>query len=183
MSKADKIPPTPPSVVAQITQLPDLPIDALRAIWRKLFQTDAPTNHRRFLERRIAYKLQEIAFRKENRNLLQNNQKRIQTLIRNGKPLKRNQDYCPIPGTVLIREYKGVEHRVTVTHDGQFERCPPWRAKRRRVVPGSREATRDTRRAEGAKGDPKGASERGVQSYGRPVCSRNELAMLWRNAG
>ena len=65
----------------------------------------------------------------------------------------------------------------------QFSRCPPWRAKRRRVVPGSREATRDTRRAEGAKGDPKGASERGVQSYGRPVCSRNELAMLWRNAG
>ena len=62
-------------------------------------------------------------------------------------------------------------------------RCPPWRAKRRRVVPGSREATRDTRRTEGAKGDPKGASERGVQSYGRPVCSRNELAMLWRNAG
>ena len=62
-------------------------------------------------------------------------------------------------------------------------RCPPWRAKRRRVVPGSREATRDTRRAEGAKGDPKGASERGVQSYGRPVCSRNELAMLWRSAG
>ena len=64
-----------------------------------------------------------------------------------------------------------------------IDRCPPWRAKRRRVVPGSREATRDTRRAEGAKGDPKGASERGVQSYGRPVCSRNELAMLWRNAG
>ena len=68
-------------------------------------------------------------------------------------------------------------HAYTIT------RCPPWRAKRRRVVPGSREATRDTRRAEGAKGDPKGASERGVQSYGRPVCSRNELAMLWRNAG
>ena len=31
-------------------------------------------------------------------------------------------------------------------------RCPPWRVKRRRVVPGSREATRDTRRAEGAQG-------------------------------
>ena len=68
-------------------------------------------------------------------------------------------------------------------YEADRPRCPPWRAKRRRVVPGSREATRDTRRAEGAKGDPKGASERGVQSYGRPVCSRNELAMLWRNAG
>ena len=121
MSKADKIPPTPPSVVAQIAQLPDLSIEEIRALWRRLFHFDPPTHHRRFLERRIAYKLQEIAFRKENRNLLQNNQKRIQTLIRNGKLLKRSRDYCPVPGTVLIREYKGVEHRVTVTHHGQFE--------------------------------------------------------------
>ena len=77
---------------------------------------------------------------------------------------------------VTLRDFKSYG-------EATLHRCPPWRAKRRRVVPGSREATRDTRRAEGAKGDPKGASERGVQSYGRPVCSRNELAMLWRNAG
>ena len=75
------------------------------------------------------------------------------------------------------------DYRKRLMEEHGIRRCPPWRAKRRRVVPGSREATRDTRRAEGAKGDPKGASERGVQSYGRPVCSRNELAMLWRNAG
>ena len=82
----------------------------------------------------------------------------------------------------LLEGEPGGPYRIW--HDrAVFHRCPPWRAKRRRVVPGSREATRDTRRAEGAKGDPKGASERGVQSYGRPVCSRNELAMLWRNAG
>ena len=84
-----------------------------------------------------------------------------------------------------IREAVPAEelNNLTTMAGMQLTRCPPWRAKRRRVVPGSREATRDTRRAEGAKGDPKGASERGVQSYGRPVCSRNELAMLWRNAG
>ena len=81
------------------------------------------------------------------------------------------------------RAQRSLERRLKNARLGRFKRCPPWRAKRRRVVPGSREATRDTRRAEGAKGDPKGASERGVQSYGRPVCSRNELAMLWRNAG
>ena len=82
-------------------------------------------------------------------------------------------------------KYPGAEEGLQAIHVFNYVnfRCPPWRAKRRRVVPGSREATRDTRRAEGAKGDPKGASERGVQSYGRPVCSRNELAMLWRNAG
>ncbi len=94
------------------------------------------------------------------------------------------------PGKLLAlnRGHWSIENRLHWVRDVTFDedrcqRCPPWRAKRRRVVPGSREATRDTRRAEGAKGDPKGASERGVQSYGRPVCGRNELAMLWWNAG
>ena len=85
-------------------------------------------------------------------------------------------------GQVADWQASGLTQKAYCEEQG-LRRCPPWRAKRRRVVPGSREATRDTRRAEGAKGDPKGASERGVQSYGRPVCSRNELAMLWRNAG
>ncbi|MET0091112.1 MAG: hypothetical protein ABW068_14040 [Candidatus Thiodiazotropha sp.] len=45
-------------------------------------------------------------------------------------------------------------------------RCQPGKAKRRLVVPGSREAILETRRAVGAKGDPKIASERDVQSFG-----------------
>ncbi|RTZ76858.1 MAG: hypothetical protein DSZ02_00160, partial [Gammaproteobacteria bacterium] len=75
-------------------------------------------------------------------------------------------------GTGQLIPYSSLDRlaRLTQTSAELDRRCPPWRAKRRRVVPGSREATRDTRRAEGAKGDPKGASERGVQSYGRPVC-------------
>ena len=98
------------------------------------------------------------------------------------------QRLSAIKGGKLLRWLQGRPVEVLLISDVRGDdpaiiRCPPWRAKRRRVVPGSREATRDTRRAEGAKGDPKGASERGVQSYGRPVCSRNELAMLWRNAG
>jgi len=57
-------------------------------------------------------------------------------------------------------------------------RCRLWRAKRRPVVPGSREARLDTRRAVGAKGDPKIASERGVQSFGSWQRSGDELARL-----
>ncbi len=119
------------------------------------------------------------------------------TLI-DGRPGTSPSDFRPYNGDVFdpnndTYNYAPVNYiqtpyeRTNGFFEGSLEltdsRCPPWRAKRRRVVPGSREATRDTRRAEGAKGDPKGASERGVQSYGRPVCSRNELAMLWRNAG
>ena len=104
-------------------------------------------------------------------------------------PLGKCLASVPLLAWVLVAKYADALplyrlEGILKRHGGRISRrCPPWRAKRRRVVPGSREATRDTRRAEGAKGDPKGASERGVQSYGRPVCSRNELAMLWRNAG
>ena len=63
-----------------------------------------------------------------------------------------------------------------------IDRYRPWRAKRRPVVPGSREARLDTRRAEGAKGDPKIASERGVQSFGSWRRSGDELAMSSRSA-
>ncbi|MET0089532.1 MAG: hypothetical protein ABW068_05820, partial [Candidatus Thiodiazotropha sp.] len=41
-----------------------------------------------------------------------------------------------------------------------LSRCQPGKAKRKLVVPGSREAILETRRAVGAKGDPKIASER-----------------------
>ena len=42
-------------------------------------------------------------------------------------------------------------------------RCPPWRAKRRRVVPDSREARLLTGRAHSARGEAKRSCERGVK--------------------
>jgi len=53
----------------------------------------------------------------------------------------------------------------TIEGSGRFIRCAPWRAKRRRVVPGSREARLLTRRAHSARGEAKRASERGVQPF------------------
>lgn len=38
-----------------------------------------------------------------------------------GKVRKRDRDYRPAAGTVLTREYKGVEYRVVATADGQYE--------------------------------------------------------------
>ena len=109
----------PPSVVAQIAQLPQLPMAEIKALWRKLFDTDNPTHNRQFLERRIAYKLQEIEFRKVDPELLERNARRIQALIETGKAPKR--DLRLLPGTVLTREYRGIEHHVAVAQDGQYE--------------------------------------------------------------
>jgi hypothetical protein len=93
----------------------------MRALWRELFGSENPTPNRQFMERRIAYKLQEIEFRKVDPNLLERNKRRIKALMETGKVRKLDRDIRLMPGTVLTREYQGVEHRVAVTQDGQYE--------------------------------------------------------------
>ena len=105
---------TPASVVAQITQLPGLVMQGIKALWKRLFGGDTPNHNRPFLERRIAYQLQLIEFRKVDRNLLESNQRRIETLVRNGKLKQLVKDH-PLPvGTILTRMYQDAEHCVVV---------------------------------------------------------------------
>ncbi|KGG93012.1 hypothetical protein P245_10620 [Comamonas thiooxydans] len=112
---------TPPSVASQIARLPDLPMQEIKALWRRLCGDETPTHNRQFLERRIAYRLQEIEFRKVDPNLLERNKRRITSLIKTGSVKKRDRDYRPAAGTVLTREYHGVLHQVIVTQDDQYE--------------------------------------------------------------
>ena len=109
------------SVISQIAQLPELPMPEIKKIWLRLFHDITPTHNRQFLERRIAFKLQEIEFRKENRALMDRNQKRIAALISNGKMQLRERDCPPVPGTVLSREYQNIFYQVITTADGQYE--------------------------------------------------------------
>ena len=53
----------PPSVASQIARLPELPMPEIKALWQRLFGDDTPTHNRQFLERRIAYRLQEASGR------------------------------------------------------------------------------------------------------------------------
>ncbi len=110
-----------PSVVAQIMQLPDLPIEEIKALWLRLFGSEATTYNRQFLERRIAYKLQEVECRKTNAALLDRNKRRIKALVDTGQLKKRDRDVRPVSGTVLTREYQGKVHYVRVTQDSQYE--------------------------------------------------------------
>ena len=121
MSTRSAIPPTPPSLAAQIAGLPDLPMADIKVLWQKLVGGDTPTHNRQFLERRIAYRLQEAEFRKVDANLLERNQRRVASLVKTGKVKQCDRDYRPAAGTVLVRDYKGVEYRVIATADGQYE--------------------------------------------------------------
>jgi hypothetical protein len=121
MRSTKAIPPTPPSVVSQISKLPELEMSAIRSLWQKIFHGDVPNHNRQFLERRIAYKLQEIEYRKIDPNLLDRNKRGIQSLMDTGKLKTRESNYRPVAGTVLTREYQDKEYRVIATADGNYD--------------------------------------------------------------
>ena len=73
------------------------------------------------MERRIAYRLQEIAFCKVDRHLIDRNKRRIQAILETGRNTQDNRDAPLMAGTVLVREHQEREHRVMVLPDGQFE--------------------------------------------------------------
>ena len=120
--KISKTPATAPrTAVAQGHELPNLPFPEIKALWRKLFGGETPTHNRQFLERQLAYKLQEVEFRKVDLGLLERNNKKIASLIATGKLRKRDRDFHPTPGTLFTREYHGKVHQVIATADGQYE--------------------------------------------------------------
>lgn len=106
--------------MVRITQLPDLDMQEIKALWKRLFGGDTPNRNRSFLECRIAYQLQLIEFRKVDRNLLENNQRRIEALIRNSRLKQRVKDHPLAVDTILARLYQEMEHSVVVELDRQF---------------------------------------------------------------
>ncbi len=113
------------SVLAQIGALKSMPAAALKARWRELFDTDPPPYNRRFLESRLAYRIQELAFG----GLKPETIERLAALAEelDGKAIKRARSALdrPIAGTRLVREWQGIEHSVTVRDDGyEYQRRP-----------------------------------------------------------
>lgn len=104
-------------ILAQLASLKTADAPTLKAKWRNLFETEPPPYNRRFLESRLAYRIQELAYGGLSQEALE----RLDAIADEleGKTPKRRtalQDR-PIAGTRLLREYQGVEHSVTVRHD------------------------------------------------------------------
>jgi hypothetical protein len=100
------------AIEAEVDHIRSLGIDALRARWRTLFGAVPPkglTKH--MIGRMIAYRIQ-----KEAGGLDRETVKVLDRLARGGKPDDLNRRLKP--GTVLVREYKGERHIVTVVPDG-----------------------------------------------------------------
>jgi hypothetical protein len=114
------------SVLAQLAALKGAPAAALKAKWCALFDTEPPPYNRRFLESRLAYRIQELA----HGGLKKETVERLRALARQydckpGVRAKGRNDRIPIAGTRLIREWRGVQYCVTVRGDDfEFEGRP-----------------------------------------------------------
>jgi hypothetical protein len=110
----------PDPVLAQLAALKTAPIGALRQKWRDLFEREPPLYNRRYLESRLAYRIQELAYGGLKPETIERLEALADELEGKGGRRRRANESRPIAGTRLIREWKGVEHCVTV-RDEDFE--------------------------------------------------------------
>jgi Protein of unknown function (DUF2924) len=105
------------TVLAQLTAIKAAPVADLKQKWRDLFDREPPPYNRRFLEDRLVYRIQELAYG----GLTEEAVERLDALADElgGKTPKHRTALAtrPIAGTRLLREWKGVEHCVTVRQD------------------------------------------------------------------
>jgi len=123
-------------VLRQIADLRELPIDTLRDRWRELLDTEPPRGYRRdALIRRIAYRIQEIAYGGVSDATRARLREHLEEIGEDGVPSKDartarrgRSDGMPIAGTALVREWKGERHEVTVLAGGVEYRGRPYRS-------------------------------------------------------
>jgi hypothetical protein len=103
-----------------IDNLNALDIDALRAEWRELFRTEPPAMRSASLLRmELAWILQARVFG----DLDARTRRRLKAFVRTDSDSKVRKATRLLPGTVLLREWRGHTYRVEVLESGfLFER-------------------------------------------------------------
>ncbi len=122
MTKPDLIP-------ARLAALKSTSTPDLKQQWRDLFETEPPPFNRRYLESRLAYRIQELTYG----GLKPETVKRLEALgeqLDGGNITTRRirADLKPIAGTRLVREWQGIEQTVTVLADGYEWQGRPYRS-------------------------------------------------------
>ena len=111
------------SVLAQIAALKAKSTPELRALWNELFDREPPPLGRRYLEDRLAFRLQELRLG----GLSERARRKLDGLVDqiDPKTARRREPSRLLPGTELRREWKGIEHVVTVReHDFEHNGRP-----------------------------------------------------------
>ena len=110
-------------------RLKTTPTPDLKAQWRELFETEPPAFNRRYLESRLAYRIQELAYGGLKPETVRRLERLGEQLDGGNITLRRiRADLKPIAGTRLVREWQGIEQTVTVLSDGYEWQGRPYRS-------------------------------------------------------
>jgi hypothetical protein len=117
------------SIPTRLAALRTMALPDLKAEWRTLLGAEPPGYNRRFLESRLAYRIQELTYG----GLKPETVRRLQALgeqfaSRNATRRRSHHTTMPIAGTRLLREWRGVEHAVTVLAEGYEWQGRPYRS-------------------------------------------------------
>ena len=117
------------SVLGRLAALKTMPMPALKDEWRALFDREAPPHNRKFLESRLAYRIQELAYG----GLKPETIARLKALgeeFDGGNIVTRRTRLIdrPLAGTRLIREWDGIEHCVMVLDEGYEYQGKPFKS-------------------------------------------------------
>ena len=118
------------SVLKQIANLNNLSYDELRNLYITLHGTDPPAYNWRFIIKRLAYRIQEIAYgglseeahRKMDAALKRHGYDENGMPVASSKRRSGRTTGLPAPGSRFIREWNGKRYEVTALNDGfEFE--------------------------------------------------------------
>ncbi len=127
---APTIPAIPPAdVLGRLAALKAMPTPDLKQQWRELFGSEPPPFNRPYLQSRLAYRIQELAYG----GLKPETRARLEALgeqLDGGNVVLRRvrADSRSLPGTRLVREHDGVQHVVTVRADDFEYEGRPYRS-------------------------------------------------------
>lgn len=104
-------------VLKRVAALPGMTTVELKGMWQELCRSEPPPYNRVFLVKRLSYRIQELA----HGGLSEKAGERLERLAAGEEVLperKRPPGERLLPGTRLVREWKGVEHCCTILEDG-----------------------------------------------------------------
>lgn len=118
-----------PTVLARVAALKSASMADLKRQWRDLFHREPPPYNRKFLESRLAYRIQELAFGGMKAETVER-LRQIGEQLDGGRVSVRRIRHGdkPIAGTRLIREWQGTEQTVTVLADGYEWQGRPYQS-------------------------------------------------------
>lgn len=116
-------------IPARLVALKTTPTLELKQQWRELFETEPPAFNRRYLESRLAYRIQELAYGGLKPETIRRLERLGEELDGGDRKKSRiRADFKPIAGTRLIREWQGIEHTVIVLDDGYDWQGRPYKS-------------------------------------------------------